>query len=274
MSAYGTQIFYCCTYDNNNIYDVINKLSPYFYKETNEITQVNVPKKIEFKDNTETNKEMAEKPNNPSNRLFDKQDYITPNHKDYLFWSLYIAKYGYNDYMQIQINYGVKKMEVNQKIIDYLKTRLYKMKSVNTRITKARVQEMFSDMMINQKDTPMVNVYGLLCYYEFNIIMLDETNKTFIRFLTDEPEDKPTYLLSRDGYRTYSIVIEPLTNNKITEIEETFVELENFEKPMKAISNYKTEDLERYVEKLGLSRGQGKMKKTDMFNMVWEHMKW
>ena len=128
--------------------------------------------------------------------------------------------------------------------------------------------------MINQKDTPMVNVYGLLCYYEFNIIMLDETNRTFIRFLADESEDKPTYLLSRDGYRTYSIVIEPLTNDKIIEIEEKFVELENFEKPMKAISNYKTEDLERYVEKLGLSKGEEKMKKTDMFNMVWEHMKW
>lgn len=274
MSAYGTQIFYCRTYDNNNIYDVINKLSPYFYKEMNEITQLNVPKKIEVKETPETKKEIQDKLNKPSNRLFDKQDYITPTHKDCLFWSLYIAKYGYNDYMQIQVNYGVKKMEVNQKVIDYLKTRLYKMKSVNTRITKARVQEMFSDMMINQKDTPMVNVYGLLCYYEFNIIMLDETNKTFIRFLTDEPEDKPTYLLSRDGYRKYSVVIEPLTNNKINEIEETFVELENFEKPMKAISNYKTEDLERYVEKLGLSRGQGKMKKTDMFNMVWEHMKW
>ena len=274
MSAYGTQIFYCRTYDNNNIYDVIHKLSPYFYKETNEITQVNVAKKIEIEEKLEIKKEMPEKSNKPSNRLFDKQDYITPTHKDCLFWSLYIAKYGYNDYMQIQVNYGVKKMEVNQKVIDYLKTRLYKMKGVNTRITKARVQEMFSDMMINQKDTPMINVYGLLCYYEFNIIMLDETNKTFIRLLTDEPEDKPTYLLSRDGYRTYSIVIEPLTNNKINEIEETFVELENFEKPMKAISNYKTEDLERYVEKLGLSRGQGKMKKTDMFNMVWEHMKW
>lgn len=274
MSAYGTQIFYCRTYDNNNIYDVINKLSPYFYKEMNEITQLNVPTKIEIEEKTETKKEIPEKPNKPSNRLFDKQDYITPTHKDCLFWSLYIAKYGYNDYMQIQVNYGVKKMEVNQKVIDYLKTRLYKMKSVNTRITKARVQEMFSDMMINQKDTPMVNVYGLLCYYNFNIIMLDETNKTFIRFLADEPEDKPTYLLSRDGYRTYSIVMEPLTNNKITEIEEKFVELENFEKPLKAISNYKTEDLEKYVEKLGLSRGEVKMKKTDMFNMVWEHMKW
>ena len=274
MSAYGTQIFYCRTYDNNNIYDVIHKLTPYFYKETNKITQIKVTNKKEIEEKLEKPPALPVTPTQTSNRLFDKQDYITPTHKDCLFWSLYIAKYGYNDYMQVQVNYGVKKMEVNQKVIDYLSTRLYKMKSVNTRITKARVQEMFSDMMINQKDTPMVNVYGLLCYYEFNIIMLDETNKTFIRFLVDEPEDKSTYLLSRDGYRTYSIVIEPLTNDKITEIEKKFVELENFEKPMKAISNYKTEDLERYVEKLGLSTGEEKMKKADMFNMVWEHMKW
>ena len=109
MSAYGTQIFYCRTYDNNNIYDVINKLSPYFYKEMNEITQLNVPKKIEVKETPETKKEIPDKLNKPSNRLFDKQDYITTTHKDCLFWSLYIAKYGYNDYMQIQVNYGVKK---------------------------------------------------------------------------------------------------------------------------------------------------------------------
>ena len=127
MSAYGTQVFYCRTYDNNNIYDVIHKLSPYFYKETNDITHANVPKKIEMKYKTETKKEMPEKPIKPSNRLFDKQDYITPTHKDCLFWSLYIAKYGYNDYMQIQVRY-VKKDGSKSKSDRLFETRLYKMK--------------------------------------------------------------------------------------------------------------------------------------------------
>ena len=268
MSAYGTQIFYCRTHDNNNIYDVIETLNQHFYKPyvKNEISEnaiIAEPVKQEEK------LIVA----NPT-RLFDNKNYITPTHKDSLFWCLYILKYGYNEYIQIQRNYVIKKMELNQSIIDYLMTRQYKMKGVNARISKARIQEMFSDMMINHKDTHMVNVYGIICFYEYNIIMLDETKNTFIRFQADEPDEKPTYLLRRDGYNNYSIIDDALTDDKIQDIENRFVALENFDKPLKGISNYKTNDLETYMEKLGIVKGNDKIKKPDMFNMIWEHMKW
>ena len=272
MSAYGTQIFYCRTHDNNNIYDVIETLKPRFYKEQEQ-------KETETETETNTIIDESVKQDDiiiPKDEihLFNNKDYITPTHKDSLFWCLYILKYGYNDYIQIQRNYVVKKMETHQNIIDFLLPRQHKMKGVNTRISKARIQEMFSDMMTNHKDTHMINVYGIICFYEFNVIMLDESKNTFIRFHADDPEEKPTYLLRKDGYNNYSVVDEALTEEKLQTISEKFVALESFEKPLKGISNYKTDDLDVYIEKLGIIKGSEKIKKPDMFNMIWEHMKW
>ncbi len=268
MSAYGTQIFYCRTHDNNNIYDVIKTLNQHFY--TKPIVNETQPKVITASPVKQEEPIIERK----QTKLFNDNAYITPTHKDSLFWCLYILKHGYNDYIQIQRNYGIKKMEINQTIIDYLLPRQHKMKSVNARISKARIQEMFSDMMINHKDTHMVNVYGIICFYEFNIIMLDETKRVFIRFQADDPDEKPTYLLRKDGYNNYSLVDEALTSNKLKEIEEAFVALETYEKPLKGVSNYKTGDLEAYIEKLGIAKGDDKIKKPDMFHMIWEHMKW
>jgi len=39
-----------------------------------------------------------------------KDEYIEPRQHDTLFWCLYIIHHGYDDYMQIDRNYGVKEI--------------------------------------------------------------------------------------------------------------------------------------------------------------------
>ena len=71
-------------------------------------------------------------------------EYKKPKQKDTLFWCLYIAKYGYDEYTEIQTHYGTKQLEIQQKIGNYIKNNMVLLKNVNTRITKAAAQEILS----------------------------------------------------------------------------------------------------------------------------------
>lgn len=58
----------------------------------------------------QTEKEEVSQENNRQ-----KEELYQPKQQDTLFWCLYIMKYGYNDYLQIDHNYGVKELMKNNK---------------------------------------------------------------------------------------------------------------------------------------------------------------
>ena len=62
-------------------------------------------------------------------------EYISPIHHDTLFWCIYIAIHGYNDYQQLSRNYSVKELEIKQKIGNYIQNNPSKMKNTNMKIT-------------------------------------------------------------------------------------------------------------------------------------------
>jgi hypothetical protein len=61
-------------------------------------------------------------------------EFISPTHQDSLFWCIYIAMHGYNDYLQVSRNYGVKELEIKQKIGNYIQSNPSKMKKTNIKI--------------------------------------------------------------------------------------------------------------------------------------------
>lgn len=204
----------------------------------------------------------------------DNSEYIKPNQKDTLFWCLYIAKHGYNDYLQIQINYGMKQIEYQERISQYIKKNLVLLKNVNTRITKACAQEIISELLTETKKTSFPVLYAYAIFYNMNLILLHPSKKYYIEILSDNfEEDIPIYVLQKGEYDDYSINETPLSKEEYNHIKETKFKLDNHLRPLKAIGNYKVDELHNIAEKVEIDMTV-KYTKPDLYRIITEKIKW
>jgi hypothetical protein len=199
---------------------------------------------------------------------------ISPTQKDTLFWCIFILHFGYNEYLQVNRNYGIKELEVKQKIIEYLNKTPGVLKQTNYKITKASVQEILSDFLTSQKETSMLCFIAMISYFKMNIIMVDSTNRFMLEFISNKDENLPTYVLYKDGYGKYKVNIEPIFADNINNMKNTLICLENYMKPLKTVSNYKIDDLLDLARKLGVYNENTKYKKNDLYEQICEICKW
>lgn len=195
---------------------------------------------------------------------------IIPNKTDSLFWCVYIAVYGYDEYNTIINHYYNKEMEERQKIIDYLKKNPSIIKNSNIKITKIAFQEMLSDLMVNKKIT--LNLLILLCiYYNINIFIVNDY--TYVEFsVINEILDKPTYIIYKNKNKEYAIDLD-FSMEKINNIKNNYFKIENFIKPLKSISNYSIHELKQILKSFNLKDEiTNNLKlKTDIYNIICEH---
>jgi len=208
-----------------------------------------------------------------------KDEYIEPRQHDTLFWCLYIINHGYNDYIQIDRNYGVKELEEKQKIFNFLKATPSKMKNTNYKITNIALQEIQSEMMTVQKQTSMQSMIAMLVYYNINLLIVDASEKTMLEFWVNK-EDIPsmntkttsdgasTYVLHKSKMGKYKLQMENIATYKIYEMKEKYVVLDTYLKPLKSMTNYKVEELEEIAKKLGVYNENKKYKKAELYQLV------
>lgn len=202
-------------------------------------------------------------------------NFVSPKQQDTLFWCVYIAVHGYDEYMQITRNYGVKELEIKKKIADDIIASPYKMKHTNYKITKIMVQEILSELMTSQKDTSMLCLYSMAVHYNIRILIVDSTQKLLLDFLPDTSNtDVKTFVLYKDSYGKYKVDLEELSVDKVHEMKSTKICLENFMKPFKAISNYKLNELEEIAKKVGVYDETKKYKKNDLYDEITHKCTW
>lgn len=202
------------------------------------------------------------------------ENIISPIQKDTLFWCIFILHFGYNEYLQVNRNYGIKELEIKQKVIEYLNQHPGVLKQTNYKITKASVQEILSDFLTSQKDTSILCFIAMISYFKMNIIMVDSTNRFMLEFLSNKDENLPTYVLYKDGYGKYKVNIEPNFADNINNMKNTLICLENYMKPLKSASNYKIDDLIDLARKLGIYNENAKIKKNELYEQIYEICKW
>jgi hypothetical protein len=202
------------------------------------------------------------------------ENIISPTQKDTLFWCLFVVYFGYSEYLQVNRNYGIKELEVKQKVIDYLNQNPSVLKQTNYRITKASIQEILSEFLTSQKDTSMLCFIAMISYFKMNIIMVDSTNRFMLEFFSNKDENLPTYVIYKDGFGKYKINIEPLEKDTVDNMKKTFVCLENYMKPLKPMSNYKIDELVGLATKLGIYNENAKIKKNNLYEQIYEICKW
>ena len=209
----------------------------------------------------------------------EKMNFIEPRHHDTLFWSLYIIAHGYKDYIEIDRNYGVKELEEKQKISEFIKTNINKIKNTNYKITNVAIQEMLSEFMTVQKNTSILCLIAMTVYYNINILIIDSSDKTMLEFwankdgvpqmdrLSDE-NSAMTYVLHKNENGKYKLRIENISTSRIYEMKEKYLVLESYLKPIRAMASYKVEELEQMVKKLGVLDETKKYKKNELYELI------
>jgi len=214
----------------------------------------------------------------------NKQDWIEPREKDSIFWCIFICVHGHNEYMQIGNRYGNRELEEKYKIIEFLKKNPKLLKESNQKITNGMIQEILSEFMIIQNQTSLLGLCALAIYYKIQIILVDSSKKIGIQFLPKITED---FIANQDGsYKTcilyknerqsgkYKIHSYDETNDMIEELDSKIFMLEQFSKPLKAISNYTVSQLIEISIQLGIHDETIKMKKQDLYAKIVEYCAW
>ena len=263
MTAIGNSVFYCF-HKNNNVKETIQLLHQHAYKKDMVNTSVQSDNIIQ-----ETNDKHIQKFVN-SVEITTHRDYFIPTQKDSLFWCLYVAMYSQGEYEAIHRNYGLRKMELNQTILDYLKDNIHLLKEVNHKFTKVAMTELLTDLSINQQSTSLVNLYAYLCFYKMNVYLINKEKQSYLPFIFDS--ELPTYFIYVDGFKQYKLQIEPVASSHVEHLKNNFVCLEGIRKTLKGLSAYKIADLTIIMEKLKLSASG--MKKNDMYEIILETIHW
>lgn len=99
---------------------------------------------------------------------------------------------------------------------------------------------------------------------------MNDANNLRFEFITNDTDDKKTYLFNKNDKNYYSMQIDPLLEFEIADIRNTSYLIENNEKPIKSIGSYKVDKLEQYVKQFGLYKNTEKYKKTDLYNLLRE----
>lgn len=188
---------------------------------------------------------------------------ITPEHKDQLFWCCYIGKYGLEKYKEIKHRAGNVEMEEKQKISEYFKTNPKILKQINQKMTKARIQEIISEIMVNSKVT--LNVLpAFALYYRMRILIVKES-RVYLNISSEDNYDT-TILMSKTYQKDYNIDI-CRDDKKIQDIIDKCLCLYSYEKPLKAISNFKMNELSELALKMNVDISE-KIPKNELYGIV------
>jgi hypothetical protein len=208
---------------------------------------------VNVDNNVEKEKEKEEKPIQSTiiEKKVNASNIFFPKQKDSLFWCFYIMKNDFESYEMLnKINIVIEKKE---KISFVEKIRENK-KTIKT-FKLAPIVNM-ENSLVNESCID-INTFWALCIIEkLHVIYIHK--KTYLEFKleSDDNNDDDNYenihVLTRfDNPLKYGYQ-RNMSKEKINEIRNTLVKLDNLNKPIKAFSSYKTNDLIDLCSKLGL----------------------
>ncbi len=202
-------------------------------------------------------------------------EFITPKQRDTLFWCLYMAKHGYDEYKEIKQNYGAKQLDIQRQIGEHLRSNLHLVKNVNMRITKASAQEILSDLLTDTKKTEMNVLYGYCIYYELNLILLNSTGENYLEIISNTFADShPIFVIQKNDRDNYSLKETPLTDEEYKQLVDTKFKLDSHLRPLKAVGNYKVDELRILADKIGIDIYEKKWSKPDLYQEITNKTAW
>lgn len=195
------------------------------------------------------------------NEIKPKNNYISVNEKDTLFWIFYILKYGS---MQYETLY-----QKNQVIASQIKIEFVEKLRKEKKLLKLYKIDTLTNIETNLANEILLNIKSFLtlCIFEnWNVLFIK--NKTYYELLmNDSTEILVIYCVDKEkGSYDKKYVYEYLSKDCADVIKSSLYQIENINKPLKGLSSYKLEDLITICKKLGIEivnkeNGKDKLKK-------------
>jgi hypothetical protein len=233
--------------------------------------------------------------------------------KDSLFWFIYIQIHGCEEFQYIKNRQTNVMVEEKQRMVEYLKS-LNNSASVKQfmkkqKITGILMKELLSDLSLNVSDFDnlhLVRTFALdedkhngffvkrdnfkmvllYCfYYKITIYCIHPEKKIWFAFNEDN-EEQTKCIVSFGGcetkeqtgeqiYRFISLADGDETTFQF--VKDNYFKIENIQKPLMSISNYKMNELKTIAEKLEVDiyhnvEEETKMKKNELYERLCEYM--
>jgi hypothetical protein len=201
----------------------------------------------------------------------EKVALFSPSQPDTLFWCIYTAVHGFNDYMEIDRNYGVKELEIKKQIADSLQKDASKIKNTNVKVTKVAIQEVLSDLLTTQKETNHMCLLAMISHYNINVILVDPTDRFYLEYTSNS---ESTFVLYKDTFGKYGMILDPVPNDWLSEFRTNKIRLESYLKPLRAVSTYKTDELDSLMQRVGGFDETKKYKKPELYDLISESIRW
>lgn len=227
-----------------------------------------VEKESEVEVEVDETKEIEEKAKPHVDRLY-KQTFYAKGCQDSLFWSIYIAKYGYNEFLRVGSNNGKLELKEKQAAVDCIHSvGAVKMSELfQHKLTKVFVNELISDLLTKPKMS-YSGVYAICVHYQCQVCIVDIEKNTYLHFANSFPD---LYILYKNPQKKQSYFVD--IGHQIMSLEniqKTMYCLVHYDKPLKSISNYTVSQLEDLAEQVGVTV-LPKMKKQVLFEALALH---
>jgi hypothetical protein len=189
---------------------------------------------------------------------------IVPDSRDHLFWCCYIGHYGVEQYNSLKHRAGNVGMEEKQRISEHFKAAPNMLKNINQKMTKDRSQEIISEIMVNDK-VSLNALPAFALYYKMRIIIIND-RKLYLDISSSDKNYDKTILIRKINDKTHGIDLNA-NDMKIAEIEKDCVLLFSHEKPLKSVTNFKTDELKELAEKVNIEV-EPKTSKTELYGLI------
>jgi hypothetical protein len=187
--------------------------------------------------------------NSQDNKQSSVSELFTPRQRDSLFWCFYIAMNGVEQFRFIK-NYFLKENEFKINTVELSRKEKAYIKAFKIKLI------LFETSLVNEKKIGFHMLQGLCVLYKVNILLVRKRcyldlgyfpeNKTFIIEETKKPNGELYYSIRHNGtnvnYDSY-----------VKKIHSELWKQESIDKPLKAVSSYKSSELQNICQRLQLT---------------------
>lgn len=205
----------------------------------------------------EEEKTISKSKSNISETKIDKKknDLHDILEKDKYFWCFYIIHYGLSKYAQIY-NKFVEEKKIKFEMVDAIRKHKDILKKNKWKKTK------IEDELVNQTTISLESFIALLTIFDYSFL-IKKNNMVFEKIIHDDIEKTNLVIINSDSV---CICFSKNKSNMITEYQEKLWKVEKYNKPLKAISNYKIKELKIIAQKLCLNIES--MKKKEIYSEI------
>jgi hypothetical protein len=192
-----------------------------------------------------------------------------------LFWSLFIAVYGYGVYAREQNNKPWNtRIDERVRIVESLKATPRRLKDCNHKLTLDQIQALFSTLMTSPHDSIDQLIVFSIYYSRPIVVMYDSIHAKHVflpslaSVLDEDVSDAAIYLLATPSSTNNRMQYAYLLDRESIQSRRNYFLLENIKDGgLRALSSYKVADLQSIADQIHLDI-QTTKKKEDLYHAI------